>query len=266
LTPKIKADKVIPVKMPKNLLAIGYSRDQSLTLYKDPIILNMVLERRGEETVLNEIYYKMGIPPPVRSRWSLIGQNFVKIKIEGGNIFVIRTEKGVILLTGIGERGTNWAGLKFFSDILPREIRIIGVPLSSYIKDWFTSAFHLDLAFSFLGNTKKGMMALIDPEKIGLSSSIELDRKTGLFKLVNLLEVFKDNRVFVDEPPKEGQSKITAMNAFNLGNQKVMSDYLNKKVNDYIEKNFGIQVLRVKIPQLEAGGGGIRCSTREYWD
>ncbi len=58
---------------------------------------------------------------------------------------------------------------------------------------------------------------------------------------------------------------MTMVNALNLGNGKLIVDAYNKIMNKYLEKEFGIDVIEVEIPQIEAGGGGPRCATRELY-
>jgi arginine deiminase len=259
--------QVIGIDMPSGLAKIGYSRDQSITFYPNPIIGNMALQiRSGEEEVLNEIYYKLDIPPIIRPRWSLIGNMLVKAEIEGGNIFIIKTDNGIALLTGISVRGTNLAAIKYLGKILPEEIRIIGIPLTGYINDWLTGSVHLDVAFSYLGNTKLGPSALVDPTRMGFYSCLEYNRKTETFTLIEFSKLMMELGIKINEPPRKGQSPITMVNTLNLGNGKIISDQYNKNVNSYIEKVFGIDVIEANIPQIEAGGGGVRCSTREIWN
>jgi len=69
----------------------------------------------------------------------------------------------------------------------------------------------------------------------------------------------------ISEPTREGASPITMVNALNLGKGKIISDWYNHAVNEYVERVLGVEVIEVKIPQIEAGGGGVRCATRELW-
>jgi len=63
--------------------------------------------------------------------------------------------------------------------------------------------------------------------------------------------------------PKTG-SDITLVNGLNLGEGKVVVDSFNKDANRYLEREWGLDLIEVEIPQVEAGGGGVRCATREY--
>ncbi|MGC8675607.1 arginine deiminase family protein [Fervidicoccus sp.] len=259
--------KIFKVNVPENMAKIFYTRDQSVTWLKYPIIGNMSLKlRRGEEEVLNEIYYNLNIYPMARARWVKFDNMLVRAVMEGGNFFIIKTEKGVALLTGIGVRGSNYATFKFLGEILPEDVRIIGVPLAGYIKYWEFGAVHLDTAFAYLGDVGGERVGIIDPSRVGFYSALEYDRKSGMFRVTEILKLMKELEVKIDEMPRESQSPITMTNALNLGNGKLAVDSYNEKANEYIEKTYGLELLRIKIPQIEAGGGGVRCSTRELWE
>ena len=69
----------VTVDMPIDKLKIIYTRDQSLTWLNNPIMYNMALPiRRGEEEVINEVYYKLGLTPLFKPRWALLGSVLVK--------------------------------------------------------------------------------------------------------------------------------------------------------------------------------------------
>ncbi|MEM4489018.1 MAG: hypothetical protein QXK88_09555 [Desulfurococcaceae archaeon] len=75
----------LEVEIPENMAKIGYVRDQSVTWFENPIICNMALGiRRGEELVINEVYYKLGKPPMVRARWGLVNGKILRASMEGG--------------------------------------------------------------------------------------------------------------------------------------------------------------------------------------
>ncbi len=91
-------------------------------------------------------------------------------------MFEIDKEKA--LFTGIGVRGSNWATFEFLSYILPENIKIYGIPLSGYIKNWSeTGAVHLDVVFTYLGDLSRSYYALVDPMRIGFYSIVEYVRK-----------------------------------------------------------------------------------------
>ena len=256
----------VEVDIPENMAKIGYSRDQSVTWFENPVICNMALNlRQGEELVLNEIYYELKKPPVARARWSLVNGKLLRSSMEGGNFFVIKAEDEVVLITGVGVRGSNAATIEFLASLLPEGVRIIAVPIAGYIGDWKTGAVHLDVVFAYLGSVGGSRYALVDPARMGFYSALEYDRKTRGFRLIEFPLLMKQLGIKISEPPREGASPITMVNALNLGTGKVISDEYNREVNKYIEKVFGVDVIEVKIPQIEAGGGGVRCATRELW-
>ncbi|MEM1685379.1 MAG: arginine deiminase family protein [Acidilobaceae archaeon] len=262
----LKPYDIIPVKIPQRLAKIVYVRDQSVTWFKSPILGNMTLDfRRGEEAVLSEIYSKLNLRPLFRIRWVAEGDKLIRAYMEGGNFFVIKTEYGTAVLTGVGVRGSNYAVFKILASILPEDVRLIGVPLAGYIKDWVSGAVHLDVVFSYIGDIGGERLALVDPSRMGFYSLLEYNRREGSFKIIEMPRLMRELGVKLDEPPREGQSRITMINALNLGKGRIISDSFNELVNRYLERMYSIDVIRVDIPQLEAGGGGVRCSTRELW-
>jgi arginine deiminase len=258
---------VVTLDMPVDKLKTIYVRDQSVTWLPNPIIGNMALPfRRGEEGVVVEVYHKLGLTPLFRVRWALLDNVLVRAVMEGGNFFVIKGGGGdVVVLSGIGVRGSNWATFKVLGELLPEDVRLVGVPLAGYIRNWELGAVHLDVVFSYLGDLGGVRVALVDPSRLGFYSLLEYDRKTGLFKPVELLKLMKELEVIVDEPPRDGASVITMVNALNLGRGRLVADGFNESVNRYLERSYGVEVVRVDIPHLEAGGGGVRCATRELW-
>jgi len=262
----IKGLDIVEIEIPEGMAKIGYPRDQSVTWIENPIICNMSLDfRRGEELVLNEIYYKLNKPPIARARWGLVNGKLLRAVMEGGNFFVIKTESDVVVMTGIGVRGSNIATIEFIASILPEDIRVIAIPIAGYIRDWKTGAVHLDVVFAYLGMIGDTRYALVDPSRMGFYSALEYDRKTKEFKIIEFPLLMKQLGIKISEPPHENSSPITMVNALNLGNGKIVSDRYNQLINKYIEKTFGIDVIEVSIPQIEAGGGGVRCATRELW-
>lgn len=262
----IRGFNVITLDIPGGLAKIAYVRDQSVTWFREPIMGNMALDiRRGEVEVLNEIYYRLNIPPLARARWALVDGLLYRAYMEGGNFFVVKGDSDVVVLTGVGVRGSNWATFKFLGELLPDDVRILGVPLPGYIRDWTTGAVHLDVVFAYLGNINGPKVALIDPSRLGMYSILEYDRRTGYFKIIDLLRLARELDIIVDEPPRRGQSSITMVNMLNLGRGKVVVDSFNREVNEYLRREYGVDVIEVSIPQLEAGGGGVRCATRELW-
>ena len=257
---------VVPLRIPASLAKLVYVRDQSVTWLENPIVGNMALDfRRGEEDVIIEAYHRLGFKPIFRVRWSILNGNLVKAYMEGGNFFVVKTEAGVAILTGVGVRGSNYATFKSLAGILPEDVRLIGVPLAGYVRDWASGAVHLDVVFSYIGSVGGERLALVDPSRMGFYALLEYDRRRESFKLVELPMLAREMGFKVDEPPREGQSPITMVNALNLGRGKIISDASNELVNRYLEMVYGVDVIRVDIPQLEAGGGGVRCATRELW-
>jgi arginine deiminase len=100
---------------------------------------------------------------------------------------------------------------------------------------------------------------------MGFYSALEYDRKSNSFILTEFSKIAKDLNILMVEPPRDGGSSITMTNALNLGRGRFLVDEVNHDVNKYMEQNLNAQLIEVKIPQIEAGGGGPRCATRELY-
>ena len=259
-------NKIIKIDLGEGYAKIGYVRDQSLTITEQPFIGNMALKiRAGEERKIIDIYDELGLEPVIRIRWSQINNGIIKANAEGGNFILIQTDNGKYLLTGIGVRGSNLAALVTMRKVLSEDIHLIGIPLSGYIKKWSeTGAVHLDVVLTYLGDLNGTYYAVIDPMRVGFYSVIEIEKNLDI-SIKTIPQLFHEMGVYLDEIPHSG-SKITMANALNLGKGKLVVDRYNKEVNKYLVREFGIDLIQIEIPHIEAGGGGVRCSTKEIWE
>lgn len=259
-------NNIITMDINQKLAKIGYVRDQSITLMDNPLIGNMALPiRKDEERTIVDVYRNIGLTPLLRFRWIQVDNILELSKMEGGNIFYIETDKGRWILTGIGVRGSNIATIRILRNIFPEDVDIIGIPLSGYIKNWSeTGAVHLDVVLTYLGNINGSYYAVLDPMRIGFYSAFQF-KKNGDIKLISIPELFSEMDIYIDEIEGHDASKITMANALNLGGGKLIVDIYNKRVNKYLRREFGVDIIEVDIPHIEAGGGGVRCVTREVW-
>ncbi len=254
---------VVELDIPETLPKIGYTRDQSLTFFHNPIIGYMAIDvRRGEEDILINVFRRIGLDPIYAVAPEAV-DGYPQIPyVEGGNFIAVETDDETVIFTGIGIRGTNHPGFKSLARVLPRDIRLIGIPIASYIREWIYGAVHLDVVMMYVSPGARHVY--IDPSRMGLYSFLEYDRNRDRFTIRNGLEVFKELDIYVDEPPRKGSSPITMVNALNLGDGKVLVDSYNREVNRFLEGE-GVDVIEVDIPHIEAGGGGVRCATKELW-
>lgn len=256
---------IIQVNIPPNLPKIGYVRDQSLTWTREPIIGCMALSiRRGEEDVIIKVLKEIGLYPIYKIGWEVVDDRVAMAYLEGGNFIVVNGDGYQAVFTGVGVRGSNHATFKALSRILPSNIKIYGVPISAYIRRWKGGAVHLDVVMMYLGELNGVKTLFLDPSRMSLYSFIEYIPETNMFKLRNGLTVFKELGIEIDEPPTEYSSKVTMVNALNLGDGKILVDRYNIDVNRYLRK-YGVDIIEVDIPHIEAGGGGIRCASKELW-
>jgi len=247
---QIYSGRIIEIDIPENLPKTGYARDQSLTWWREPIIGLMALHlRKGEEDVLIRIYRELGVEPIYAVSPEEVWGRIYMPHVEGGNYIVVDMDGEPTIFTGIGVRGTNPPAFKSLSRILPGEARLIGIPISAYINNWETGAVHLDVVMMYI--ELDGGTFLIDPSRMGLYSFLEYDRERDGYRLHNGVELLTEKGYNLVEPPREGASRITMVNAFNLGGKKILVDSYNRETNRFLER-LGADV-------------GIRCATKELW-
>ncbi len=251
--------EVVRVDIERALPKLGYPRDPSVAWFEQPILMNMALDiRRGEEEVAMAFFQREGLAPVFRPRWWRNGEVLVRAKAEGGNFILVEGDKPA-LFTGIGVRGSNVAALKLIHDFLASkglDVEVYGVPLPGYIKDWRTGAVHLDVVMMHAGP-----VTFVSPGRMGFYSLVKYG---DTLEIVELGQVFRELGIEVDEITAEG-SEITMVNGLNLGNGKIVVDSFNRDANRYLEREWGLDLIEVSIPQIEAGGGGARCATREFY-
>jgi len=251
---------VVKVKLRKELPKLGYPRDPSVAWSNSPVIMNMTLEhRRGEEDAAADFFSNIGLKPAFRPRFWSDGRRIVRARAEGGNFIVVRGKDRVALFTGIGIRGSNRAAIELIKEYFSLkgvDLDIYGVPLPGYIRDWRTGAVHLDVVMM-----NAGPCVFLSPGRMGFYSFLKFGDNIDF---VDAGSVFNELGVEVDEIPAKG-SEITLVNALNIGRGKLVVDAYNEEASDYLEREWGLDVIRVKIPQVEAGGGGVRCASREYY-
>ncbi|MEM2542904.1 MAG: hypothetical protein QXR35_05545, partial [Candidatus Korarchaeum sp.] len=201
----------------------------------------------------------IGLKPAFRPRSWFDGRLLVRARAEGGNFIVVRGEERTALFTGIGIRGSNRAAIELIREYLSLrgvDADVYGVPLPGYIRDWRTGAVHLDVVMM-----NAGPCVILSPGRMGFYCFLKFSSSV---ELIEAGVAFKELGVEVDEMPVGG-SEITLVNALNIGKGKLVVDAYNEEASRYLEEEWGLDVIRVRIPQVEAGGGGVRCASREYF-
>ncbi|MDK2384471.1 MAG: hypothetical protein QI199_06670, partial [Candidatus Korarchaeota archaeon] len=238
--------EVVRVSIEKTLPKLGYPRDPSVAWSEQPILMNMALDiRRGEEEVTRSFFQKEGLTPVFRPRWWRNGKLLVMAKAEGGNFILIEGDGGKqALFTGIGVRGSNVATLKLLQEFLISQglnIEMYGIPLPGYIRDWRTGAVHLDVVMMHAGP-----VTFVSPGRMGFYSLVKYGES---LEILELGQVFRDLGITVDEILAVG-SEITMVNGLNLGDGKLVVDSFNRDANKYLEREWGLDLIEVDIPQV----------------
>lgn len=252
--------EAVKVGLKRELPKLGYPRDPSVAWSHSPILMNMTLDhRRGEEDAATQFFDRIGLKPSLRLRYWFDGKLLIRARAEGGNFIAVKGKEGSALFTGIGVRGSNRAAIELIKEYLSLkgvEVDVYGVPLPGYIRDWRTGAVHLDVVMM-----NAGPCVILSPGRMGFYSFLKFGPSV---ELIEAGMVFKELAVELDEIPAQG-SEITLVNALNIGRGKLVVDAYNEEASKYLEREWGLDVIRVRIPQIEAGGGGVRCASREYF-
>ncbi|MFC4322854.1 dimethylarginine dimethylaminohydrolase family protein [Litchfieldia salsa] len=151
--------------------------------------------------------------------------NLIGDRVEGGDVII--DQKTIF----IGESNrTNRNAIEHIQRILP-EFEVVAVP--------FTERYlHLDCVFNIISDHE----ALFYPEAF-------TEEETNILR----------NRYELIEVTKEEQFTL-GTNVLSIGDKKLFSLPVNKKVNKELEKR-GFDVLEVDITEIIKSGGSFRCCT-----
>lgn len=179
----VSRGETIYVDFGRGLCKIGYPRDSSITWFSRPIISNMALPfRRGEEEVIIEVYWRIGLTPITRLRWVESGGSLKRMKVEGGNFFMIGNDEEAALITGIGVRGTDPPPPASICEILT-SIKSIFNSFSRYL---FTSLLNESTTSFPLPKLSAFIIVIGLPSFLGGSSMINSNSLANSMKLFNL--------------------------------------------------------------------------------
>lgn len=145
--------------------------------------------------------------------------------IEGGDVIV----DGETIYVGLSNR-TNQQAIDHLQSILPH-YEVIAVP---FIEKYL----HLDCVFNIISPSE----ALYFPKAF---TKKEIDILSSRFELIEVTE---------DEQFSLGT------NVLNIGNKKIFSLPVNKRVNEELRKR-GFEVIEVDIMEIIKSGGSFRCCT-----
>ncbi|URZ04915.1 dimethylarginine dimethylaminohydrolase family protein [Clostridium felsineum] len=198
-----------------------FSRDFGATIKEGYILGNFKESIRKEETLEYETKLKeLGIPCAAKCK---------KGVFEGGDFWFL-DDKTIAI--GAVDR-TNKEGIcdiknqigKFGYEVIEAKAR--------------RGNLHLDMCFNIVA------------ERLAVACTEVLSDE--------FLGILKDKKFELIDVPKEGIAKHHC-NIEALGNNRVLSFYNNKKVNERL-KAYGLEVLNIHLKELLKGGGGIHCMT-----
>ncbi|MCU9614825.1 dimethylarginine dimethylaminohydrolase family protein [Caldibacillus lycopersici] len=152
--------------------------------------------------------------------------NIIGHQIEGGDVII----DGDHIFIGLSNR-TNQEAIEHLSKLLDKQFTIIPI-------DFHEKFLHLDCVFNIISSE----FALYYPEALDNSDIKELQARYELI------------------PVSKEEQFTLGTNVLSIGNKKVISLPVNKKVNQQL-RDRGFEVIEVDITEIIKSGGSFRCCT-----
>lgn len=216
-----------------------FARDVGFVI-DDKIINSNIIPDREDEKEAYEVVYNQ-IP------YNKIYNFPEKAHVEGGDVVLYNDFVFVGLYTGddypqLKTARTNSYAFHFLKELFP-EKRMIPLELLKHDTNPRQGILHLDCAFMPVANDK----ALI--YKGGFKSEKDFHLLVDIFGMQNIFEITQE----------EMYNMYT--NIFSIFPEVVVSEQHFIRMNDYMEKEWGLTVERIPYHEISKMGGLLRCST-----
>lgn len=223
-----------------------FARDVAIVIDDKIINSNIIPDREDEKEAYELIYNQIS--------FNKIFNLPEKAHVEGGDVVLWNEYVFVGLYTGndypqLKTARTNSYALHFLKELFP-EKKMIPLELLKHDTDPRKGVLHLDCAFMPVAKNK----ALIYKEGFRYKNDVQL-----------LIDIFGQNNIF--EITQE-EMYYMYTNIFSLSPDTVVSEEHFTRLNNFLEKEWGLTVERVPYREISKMGGLLRCSTlpliREY--
>lgn len=216
-----------------------FARDVAIVIDDKIINSNIIPDREDEKEAYEEIYNKI----PYNKIFNLPE----KAHVEGGDVVLYNEYVFVGLYTGddyplLKTARTNSYAFHFLKELFP-EKKMIPLELIKHDTDPRKGVLHLDCAFMPVAKNK----ALIYREGFRHKKDFQL-----------LIDIFGQNNIF-EITQEEMYNMYT--NIFSLSPDTVVSEENFVRLNDFLEKEWGLAVERIPYHEISKMGGLLRCST-----
>lgn len=152
--------------------------------------------------------------------------NIIGDMIEGGDVIIDRDT----IYIGLSNR-TNMEAINHLSDLLDKQFKVTPI-------DFPEKFLHLDCVFNIVSEK----VALVYPEAL---KKEDIERFQSRYELIEVTE--------------EEQFTL-GTNVMSIGNNRILSLPVNKKVNDELRKR-NFEIIEVDITEIIKSGGSFRCCT-----
>ncbi|MEA4935810.1 MAG: arginine deiminase family protein [Paludibacter sp.] len=216
-----------------------FARDVAIVIDDKIINSNIIPDREDEKEAYEEIYNKI----PYNKIFNLPE----KAHVEGGDVVLCNEYVFVGLYTGddypqLKTARTNSYAFHFLKELFP-EKKMIPLELIKHDTDPRKGVLHLDCAFMPIAKDK----ALIYKQGFKRKKDVQL-----------LIDIFGQNNIF-EITQEEMYNMYT--NIFSLSPDTVVSEEHFIRLNNFLEKEWGLTVERIPYHEISKMGGLLRCST-----
>lgn len=216
-----------------------FARDVAIVIDDKIINSNIIPDREDEKEAYEVIYNQIA--------YNKIYNLPEKAHVEGGDVVLYNDIVFVGVYTGpdysqLKTARTNQYALNFLKELFPHKT-FIPIELKKHNTDPWQCVLHLDCAFMPVAKDKVLLY------KEGLLYEKDYHRLVEIFGKQNIFEITTEEMYYMNT------------NVFSLSPNVVVSEQKFVRLNEHLERNWGITVERVPYYEISKMGGLLRCST-----
>jgi N-dimethylarginine dimethylaminohydrolase len=216
-----------------------FARDVAIVIDDKIINSNIIPDREDEKEAYEVIYNQVA--------YNKIYNLPEKAHVEGGDVVLFNDLVFVGVYTGkdysqLKTARTNLYALNFLKELFPHKT-FVPIELKKHNTNPLQCVLHLDCAFMPIAKDK----AII--YKDGLLYEKDYHVLVEIFGRQNIFEITQEEMYYMNT------------NVFSISPDVVVSEQKFGRLNEHLEKNWGLTVERVPYYEISKMGGLLRCST-----
>lgn len=216
-----------------------FARDVAMVIDDKIINSNIIPDREDEKEAYEVIYDQIA--------YNRIFNLPEKAHVEGGDVVLMGDKIFVGIYTGadypqLKTARTNRYAFDFLRELFPHKT-FVPLELRKHDTDPRQGVLHLDCTFMPVGNGK----AIIYPD--GFARWDDYQNLIQLFGPENLFQITTEEMFHMNT------------NVFSISPQVVVSELRFDRLNNHMEKEWGLTVEKVPYHEISKMGGLLRCST-----